>query len=197
MTSRLCCSARPRLWGNVGVGHGSLQHASPSALRCCCREARRGKLVWSWNTSIAMRSRTVLGQDTPPPKSLDIAPLRVGVCLGPRLRQGKRWRGCGSFIVRRLKRGICMLAADWRSSLPKCWLRWRNRRSGRAFFPHHQGSCCSGTLPSLPGGRVGIWRAFETSLHPSSIAGVDGSRGSTVCGKPAFTMGRPLCRQSF
>jgi hypothetical protein len=33
--------------GERGVGHGSLQYASPSPPRCCCREARRGKLVSS------------------------------------------------------------------------------------------------------------------------------------------------------
>ena len=39
---------------------------------------------------------------------------------------GRRWRDCGSSIIRRLKSGICMLAADWRSSLPKCSRPWRN-----------------------------------------------------------------------
>ena len=117
-----------RRWGNAGVGHGSLPHASPSAPRCYCREARRGKLVSSWNTSIAMRSRTVRDRGTPPPRSLDIALLRVGACLGPRLPRRKRSRDCDSSIIRRLKSGTCILVADWRSSLPKCSGPWRNSK---------------------------------------------------------------------
>ena len=64
------------------------------------------------------------------------------------------------------------------------------------IFPHRQGSRRSGPLPGLPGGRAGIWPTLETSLRPSGNAGLDGSRRSTVCGKPALAMGYPQRGQS-
>jgi len=68
--------------GNAGAGRDSSPHASPSARHCCCGEARRGKLVSSWEYLDRYAESHRSGSGHSPPKSLDIAPLRVPCVLG-------------------------------------------------------------------------------------------------------------------